>query len=240
MESTVKISAAELGKLRRGIKKILPKNRYLLSAMSPRCRVAVLLPAYNEDAATLVRPLLSLARQNIGDMEKFEAVVVVNNSRREAETTSPVFLQNQRILEFLRFLRDGGQQPAGMGSHLLPAAREIQASGLKIHFVDNSSLDSADEENHVGHARNRGFLEITARFLANGQSERGIAAMTDCDCRLSPEYISAILSAFERHPFLDGLSGAIEHEIDESLPNHRLVKKAFDAHVGFSGRFSPG
>lgn len=240
-ESTTQISVEDIKKLRLGIKKLLAQEGKSVApaVMSPLCKAAVLVPAYMEDIATLLRPLLSLARQQEAGIEEFEVVVIVNNNRREAQDKSPAYLANQRILKFLRFLSEGQKVSPDFTNQELAAAQEIKNSGLRIIVIDKSSLAFADKKNHVAHARNRGCLEITARFLSNGRNEQGIIAMTDCDCAVSPGYIRSIIDAFEKHKFLNGLCGAMEHEIDKTLPYQSSVKQAFDAHVGFTGRFFP-
>jgi hypothetical protein len=241
------ISAADLQKLRQKINELIlqEKQPFIHQAMHPSCRVAVLLPAYDESVKTLLRPLLSLARQEKAAKEEFEVVVIANNNKKEALDLSPAYLLNQRVLEFLRFLEDG--KSAGEGKINAPdftaeensAIEEIKQSGLRIVIIDKSSADLADDINYLANARNRACLEIARRFLDNGRNENGIVAVTDCDCRVSPNYIRSIIDTFKEHEFLNGLCGGIEHEIDESLPYYQAVKRAFDAHVGFTGRLSP-
>ncbi|MDE2311665.1 MAG: glycosyltransferase family 2 protein [Patescibacteria group bacterium] len=193
------------------------------------CRVAVIIPAYNETPRTLVRPLLSLAVQSGVVFDVFEVLVVVNNSRRQARRRSREFLANQRLLRWL--------ESVAAGSAKDEAGKIIHRSGLVVHALDKSSLERTEADNHVGHARNVGCLEASLRFLSGPWRERGILAFTDADCRLSPNYIREIIATFDQYRCLNGLSGALAHEIDETLPNPALVKKAFDAHVGFSDKF---
>jgi hypothetical protein len=190
----------------------------LAEPMLPECRVAVLIPVYDESSEILMRPLQSLVDQQNVNFDDFEVVFIVNNNKQEAKQKSPAFLSNQKAIIFLR---------------------EFKGGGLHIRVIDKSSLQFADKYNHVAHARNRGCLEIALRFCQNGQGARGIMAMTDADCRVSSNYISSLIKVFKYNNQINGVSGAVHNEIDEGLPHFRQVGLAFNAHVGFSGRFSP-
>lgn len=204
--------------------------------MNSKCQAAVLIPVYDETPQMLLRPLLSLARQEGIQPEQFEIIVIVNNSRQEAEEKTPAFLANQKILKFLPACQKGKHQKI-FGAHK-EAIAEIRHSGIIIHAIDKSSLKNADAENYVTHARNRGALELALRFLSTPQKFTGIMATSDADCRFSPNYISIITSVLKKYK-LNGLAGALEPESDFDLLYPAAIKKAFELHWGASGRHSP-
>src|SRR4029077_906363 len=120
--------------------------------------------------------------------KNFEVAIIVNNSKLEAAQQTAAFLANQEMLKFLADLKN----PAA--KELNPEINSIKNSGLIINAIDKSSLENSDEENHIGHARNRGCMEITNRFLSTPVGTEGIISMIDCDCRVSENYISSIIS----------------------------------------------
>ena len=176
--------------------------------MRPECRLAVLIPAYNETPETILRPLRSLAGQRV-PKNIFEVVCVVNNSRQEAAERSPAFLQNQTTIKFLQNL-----------------AADKELSDLQLHVLDKSSFELADEESNVGIARDRAGAEICLRFLKNGQKEKGLIVLLDADSYFSENALQAMLDIFESEG-INGLSGNLELAADESLPQPEAIREIF-------------
>jgi hypothetical protein len=234
MKTKVKISASETARLRRGIHRFMEEehNSSIKTPMSPQCRLAVMIPAYHESIGTILRPLLSLARQQDAAPELFEVVVIINNSRREAAARAPAFLANQEALEFIAYLNGAGRPRPEWDKEALAAAAEIKNSGVRIYAIDKSSPDCAEGENNLTHARNRAFLELAWRFLGTPAGWDGIVAMTDADCRLAGAFIKTILDAFSRYPSLNGLAGLIKQELDTQIPHADIISRALSLHLG--------
>jgi hypothetical protein len=201
--------------------------------MAKQCRVAVMIPVYNETLLTVLRPLLSLARQKEIAPEIFEVDIIVNNSRKEALENAPAFLANREILKFIGYLNSSGQKtdPA-WDADILKQAKEIKDSGIKINAINKSSLEFAENVNQLVHARNRAFMEMAWRFCSTPVGLEGIIATIDADCRVAPNFIKRIVEIYNEFPFLNGLTGLFDHEIDPAIPYADLVKKAFEIHLG--------
>jgi len=209
--------------------------------MAKQCRVAVMIPVYNETIATVLRPLLSLARQEGAEPEIFEVDVIVNNSRKEALKNAPAFLANREVLEFISYLNSSGQKPNPLwGADILKQAEEIKKSKIKVNAIDKSSLAFAENINQLVHARNRAFMEMATRFCFTPVGLEGVVATIDADCRVSPDFIKRIVEIYNEYPFLNGLTGLFDHEIDSSIPYANVVKRAFEIHIGKSLLESPG
>jgi len=208
------------------------EKRTFGQAMPGACRLVLAVPAYDEDAQTLLRLFLSAAEQKGAGKESFAVIVNVNNSRREAGEKSAAFLQNQRLLKLLRFLAAQSEPlPDNLSKSEIATAEKIKKSGLKVIVLDNSSLDKAAELNNVGVARNAAAVWAAEEFLKSKAGQQGIIAMTDCECILSPNYVREITATFKKFPRLNGLSGQLMISAPPEMPYAPLVVEAVRLHL---------
>jgi hypothetical protein len=204
-----------------------------LPAMEKSCKLSVLIPVYGESLEMVMRPLLSLIAQKGVGFADFEVVMAVNNSRQEALQKTDVFKLNQKILEALKFM-SGEARILNRDF----AAREkewilrVKNSGIRLRAADLSGAKNAKTVNVIGAVRKTVGDEICRRFLAAPVGQSGIIAMTDCDCRVSENYIASILAAFASYN-LNGLTGKFELEADVSLPYGDLVMRATRTHLNW-------
>jgi hypothetical protein len=238
-----KIPQIDIGIFRQAAGEFMAGERgsAIMASMSSHCQLAVMIPVYNETLSTVLRPLLSLAKQQGAEPDIFEVDLIVNNSRQEALDKAEAFLANRKILKFISYLNSPGQKPdPAWGTEILKQAKEIKDSGIKVNAIDKASLNFAENQNYLVHARNRAFMEMSWRFSFTLVGLGGIIATVDSDCRLSPNFIKRILEIYRQYPFLNGLTGLFDHEIDTAIPYPDLVKKAFEYNIGRSVLGSAG
>jgi len=203
-----------------------------LPGMQTACLVSVLIPVYNESVNTLLYSLSSLARQTSVQPEQYEVIMVISNTRRSAINKVKEFKQNKKTLKFLDFLiKKQSKSPFKINKKQLTAITVIRSAGLIVHALDMSSLPFASEFDSVGAARDRGGAVICQRFLSVPVGRKGIIAMTDCDCRVSPNYIAELIGVFAK-PSINGVAGKWFTEIDPALPYKKLVEMGVAIHFG--------
>ena len=223
--------------MKENIKINLKSEKALLieTPMELSCKVAVVIPVFNETSETLLWPLASLARQSLSK-HLFEVIFVINNSRQEASLAAPEFRQNQQTIRFLRSL-EAEQDLAGYFGEaaLLESFNSVKNSGLRVHIIDKSSLSNAESENNVGIARDVGGSEAVLRFLKNGRKEKGLIAMLDADSYYSGAALASMVNIFEQNQ-INGLAGNLELVVDPLLPKNKAVKKIFLEISGYGAR----
>lgn len=208
---------------------------YIERPMDKECKVAVMVPAYNETTSTILRSLSSLSIQEGINPNMFEVDVVVNNKKRDAQEQTDAFLANQETIKLIKFINgEGTTIPEGLTPEQIEQIEKIRDSKIVVNVIDKSSTDTAYEENNVGIARNRAGAEIIDRFLNSSAQTDGIVAITDSDCIFSPNYVRSLIQSFDEHR-INGVSGNLEFEIDPSLPNKELIQRAFDIYMGKEG-----
>lgn len=200
--------------------------------MHPACRVAVLVPVYDENIDTILYSLKSLAAQTAAK-EFFEAVCAVNNNLQEASEKTGAFLQNQRTLIFLRFLQNSLKvYPGKLSASQRKTVEEIRSSGLILQILDLSSPGRAKKINNVGAARDRGTKAICRRFLKSTKiKERGIVGLNDCDCKVSENYIEELIKTFADFQ-INGAAGKWLIEVNKKEPYRELIVRALAKHAG--------
>jgi GT2 family glycosyltransferase len=208
---------------------------FIARPMSQDCKVAIMIPAYNENASNILRSLSSLAEQEEVDPNLFEVDLVVNNRKVDAEQNTPAFLANQESIRLIKYINGESREiPEGLTTEQIEQVEKIRKAEIKINVIDKSSVNTSDEENNVGVARDRAGAEIIDRFMKSSGNTEGAIAITDCDCIFSRNFIKSLIASFEEHK-INGVSGNLEFEIDSSLPNQELIKKAFDIYMGKDG-----
>lgn len=92
-----------------------PESSFIERPMERDCRVAVMIPAYNESHQNILRSLSSLAGQEKVSISAFEVDIIVNNSRRDAEEKTAEFLANQQSLKLIHYINGKVDQiPEGL------------------------------------------------------------------------------------------------------------------------------
>lgn len=200
--------------------------------MNRDCKVAVLIPVFNESLDMLLRPLLSLARQTRVRSKDFKVAFVVSNNRKKALDRSTEFLQNRKAVAFLRFLNSKKRKcPFSLSLGQERGVLEIRKSGLVVSVLDKTLPQHAEVIDNVGAARDWGGAEICADFLSVHAKENGIIAMTDCDCRVSNNYIYELIKSFKPED-VNVVAGRWLTEVDPALAHGELLRQAFAIHVG--------
>ncbi len=200
------------------------ESSLIAEPMEKQCRVAVLAPVYEENFEVILQLLDSLAKQKNIKPKEFEMVLIINNSKKEAENKTHVFKTNQSAIKLIKFIKKLGPAPKGLQRRQLETIRNIQSSGIIIHFIDKSSAQTAYEISNVGVARNRGGAEICQRFLSVPAGEKGIIMNTDCDCALSPNFINGLKNTFDQYNVIAAL-GDLKFVPDPAFPDQRLLKQ---------------
>lgn len=125
-----------------------------------------------------------------------------------------------------------GNYLAGCIESILDQIRDCREL-VEIIVVNNASTDNTREvalrypgvrlvdEPHKGltHARQAGFAASTGSLIAN----------VDADCRLTPEWVSQVLAAFEANPNLAALSGPLVYY--DLTPRQRFLVCVFYANA---------
>jgi hypothetical protein len=179
--------------------------------MDKECKVAVLVPVYDEQPELILRCLASLASQNGVRPQDYEIVINVNNKKSEARQSSAAYLTNQKVLKVLEYLAGKTSEDPGLSLVCKKYLATIKAGKLNFCFVDSFSLAYASEKNTVGVARDTAARLAVARFSSIRNYE-GIIVSTDADCTFSTNYISEIIKTFSRYP-LNGLCGDLLPEV---------------------------
>ncbi|MEK7618396.1 MAG: glycosyltransferase family A protein [Patescibacteria group bacterium] len=197
----------------------LEQHTWIKPAMSPPCRLAVVVPIYDEPLEGLNKLLKSLAVQEQVFKTEFEVVAIVNNSHRQALEKSKEYLQNQLTIKFLKKC-------------------EKRFPHLALRIIDKSSSDCAYRENNVSLIRQRAGAEVVMRFLKSDKGLKGIIFFTDADCRFSKNIIREAIDSFNQYN-LDGLAGALEFEMESSTIHNYALRKAIELFLGNNQTLKP-
>ena len=146
---------------------------FIEKPMGKDCKVAVLVPAYNESISEIIRTISSLSEQEGADPSLFEVDFIINNKKIDAEQKSAAFLANQESINLIKFINGESQNvPEGLTAEQIKKVEDIKKSKIKINIIDKSSADTADQENNVGIARNRAGAEIINRFITSSDKKK--------------------------------------------------------------------
>ncbi len=224
-------------KIKAYLAEALPASEKRISTpMYPKCKVCVVVPAYGE-RGYILRPISSLAQQKDVTSDEYELIIVVNNPpkmpvqtinetsddyERKLAHYRVAVDENQSVIQLIRKINGESTdvQTTSEEDHMIA---DIQASGLRLHVIDKSSIGETlpMAEANVGSARNRGVAEAVARFHEIGRD--GIIGQSDGDTSFDERYIRSLIDAFEKDPSLVGLAGKMEFEIDTN-DNSDLMK----------------
>src|SRR6266536_3561992 len=157
----------------------------------PNCKLAVLVPIFNEDERTITRLLDSLTRQKGLSSSEFEVLCLVNNDRPGTKGYEEIYKANQTILKL-----DWFKNPR---------------SGLHITVLDRSSPDKEIMNCNIGKARNQLVHEAAKRFRANNYN--GILLHVDADVYLRDElFLRKAIDLFD-DPDVIGVVGGKWREV---------------------------
>lgn len=199
-------------------------------SMHLNCKIAVMVPVYNESAGLFLSCLESLAAQTKIKPEEFEVAVVINNSKREALEKEPAFLANSAIFEIIRFIQ-GGKEPKSADKTVIRRAGALRDKHLAVRVIDKFSAATAYEENNVGTASNRACAELANRFLTSTKAgQNGIIALADCDCILSPNFLQALTVDFV-DPTVNACSGILQYAMPNSVKKTQILQKALETYL---------
>ena len=183
-----------------------PTEERIREPMNPRCEVCVVLPAYNEREYVL-RPLVSLAKQEGVSPDQYEVIIVVNNPpnipeisedetedeyRKRVELYNDAVENNQETLKLVRYINEEDTQII-LTEQEQETIIAIQQSGLRVFAIDKASESKTlpKEAANVGGARNRGIAEAIERFHEHVR-KNGILVHSDSEVRFSDKYIKDI------------------------------------------------
>lgn len=198
-------------------------ERLIEIPQDPKCEIVVVVPSKCESPQRITELLSSVASQQIDDPEKFELILVVNNT---ADGRSPEYLddfsENQAVLA-LPIWKNGINQeiPADASEE---TRRQYEAlKKLNIFIIDKSSPDRIFPECHVGAARNRGVAEAAQRFLQNQKD--GLILQIDSDAVLAdPLYFQKMQEIFSDSDVI-AAAGRPYYEFSPDDPNWKLWPK---------------
>ncbi len=130
------------------------------ASQNPNCKLAVLVPAFNEDVQTLTRLLESLIDQEGVPLSQLEVICLINNDKPGAMGYEAVYDANQRLLR------------AGL-------AKKFSKQQLNVEFIDHSSPGREIPGCNIGKVRNLLVHAAAKRFRSN--SHNGILLHVDAD-----------------------------------------------------------
>ncbi len=202
--------------------------------MLKTCRLAILIPVYNESPEMFLRPLESLVLQEKVSFLDFEVIFTVNNSRAEAAEQAESFRRNQVILLVCKFLSSSAETflPEEAEVHRR-RLEKIKNSGLQVRVIDLSSLSFSQTPNTVGGARDFAGAVSCRRFLEQAAvGSAGILVPADCDFSFSKNYVSSIIESFSNHDLIS-LSGNLSLEADGGQNFSEEVLRATKLHLNW-------
>lgn len=183
-----------------------------MSIQGPLCKLAVLVPIYNEDPFIVERLLSSLEAQQHIDPAEFEVLCLVNNDLPGTTGHDNAFEANQRVLAMLR-------------------NRQHRAN---VVTLDCSSAGCETSANNIGKVRDRLVRTAYERFSA--REYNGVLFHVDADVYLDdPLFLRKALNGFA-DPEVIGIAGGKWREafLDE-YPEYdaEQLRKGFEA-IGFA------
>lgn len=162
--------------------------------MSPGLGIVVVIPCHDEpDPVFTVESLRDCERPRCA----VEVLVVVNASGADDDALRARNARGIRALEGWRDARADRDNPS-----------------FRLQVLDYPRLDPRHAG--VGLARKLGMDAAVARLVAAGNA-RGVIACLDADCRVDPDYLTALEAHFARWPPADACSIYFEHPLEGPL-----------------------
>ncbi len=200
------------------------KNSFIKEPIHEGCKLVVSLPVYDEQPASLLLCLSSLAKEEGISVKDFEVVIVVNNNTVAAKNKTKEYLNNQQILNLIYFLLGNEKLKFKLSAQESEMVKNIVDSKINIRVINKSSVECAYEENYVAIARNRAAAEIYERFKKTKIKDKGIIVIADCDNIFSPNFVTSIISTFEKYN-VNACSGRLQFYFGNDIKNLEVMKK---------------
>ncbi|MCY0991739.1 glycosyltransferase family 2 protein [Nannocystis sp. ILAH1] len=160
-------------------------NESMSRTQDPNCKLAILVPIFNEDERTIARLLDSLTRQREVAPSEFEVICLVNNDLPGTRKYEEVYGANQRVLRMERLTDPGDEH--------------------RITVLDCSSPGKEIAGCNVGKARDRLVHEATKRFRGNGRN--GVLSHVDADVYFNDAlFLRRAIDMFDDHDVI-GVAG---------------------------------
>ncbi|MES3037271.1 MAG: hypothetical protein V4736_05120 [Bdellovibrionota bacterium] len=176
-------------------------------------RLSVVVPVYRElDNGNILR-LLESATEQTAALDKIELVFVVNNTPEIARTpSSPIYNENQRTIQLLRYLSGETHSIPRFVSNL-PSPERAMIAKLKNKNINITTIDLSTKgiERNIGIIRDEGVQTILRRNQSVAQE--GIISMMDADTVLPPKYAEEIIFNFTKYKY-DSFFLGMKFEVD--------------------------
>jgi glycosyltransferase involved in cell wall biosynthesis len=185
----------------------------MLTSQNPNCKLAVLVPVYNESEDTLARLLRSLTEQEDASPLDFEVICLINNDRPGTKNYKAVHTANQKLLQ------------SGLPEKF---------NKLNIEIIDCSSLRREISGCNIGKVRNLLVREAASRF--RGNNHNGILLHVDADVYFKDrQFIRKSLDLFDDPSVLGVVGGKWRETFVEDYPEYDPSKlRAAFAQIGLS------
>lgn len=181
---------------------------------NPNCKLAVLVPAFNEDVDTLTRLLDSLVEQEGVTSADFEVICLVNNDKPGTKGYEAVRAANQKLLQANLSKKFGKQ--------------------LNVAIVDRSSFGREIAGCNIGKVRNLLTHEAAKRF--RGNNHNGVLLHVDADVYFKDtQFVSKALGMFEDPDVVGVVGGKWREVFVKDYPEYdpEMLRQAF-RQVGLS------
>lgn len=177
--------------------------------LHPECKLTFVTPVFNEAPSRVIRQLLSLVDQGVGD--RIECILVVNNGPNDGtDAWQKQYDRNQAVLKLPIFRKTSG------GADDTAATRRIR-EGLSVYAIDRSSDGHQTPGNNVGISRQRGLTEAARRYAQQGRN--GLVVHTDADCWFDDSsFAERVIWLFDNHPDLLCIVGDYSFALEANDP----------------------
>lgn len=186
----------------------------MATPQNPNCKLAVLVPVFNERIDTLTRLLESLIDQENVEPNTVEVICLVNNDRPGTKDYQTVYEANQKVLK------------AGLSERF----REK----LSVTVIDHSSHGHEIPGCNIGKVRNLLVQEAAKRFRSNNHN--GILLNVDADVHFKDkQFIRKSLDLFNDPRVVGVVGGKWREAFVKDYPEYDPDKlKAAFTQVGLS------
>lgn len=189
-------------------KKVLGE-RYNTRALPANCKMAIIIPVFNENIEMVTQLVDSLTTQQSINTDEIAVFMVVNNDMPDTKNYPAIYAANQKILQY------------DWAKH----------ANIALHLIDCSSKNREIPNCSVGAARDIGLHVATLSFADVGVN--GILIHVDADTSFKDShYLKKALNLFS-DPDVIGVAGGKNREVVLSeypvadYPNREALTDAF-------------